>query len=164
MTERLRGIVEVPLTINGDRRVVATRPGDTLLRTLRENIGLTGTKMGCENGDCGACTVLLDDMAVKSCYTLTVDVGNREITTIEGLHDTAVQKAFVEEYGFQCGFCTPGMIVKAFSLFEADPHPDAHTVRTWMEGNLCRCTGYEGIENAVNRLRSGSPRRRESPQ
>ena len=95
--ERYKDLVEIELSINGETRTVVVRPSDTLLRTLRENLGLTGAKMGCENGDCGACTVMVDGAAVKSCYTLTLDVLGREITTIEGLKDTRLQDAFVEE-------------------------------------------------------------------
>jgi aerobic carbon-monoxide dehydrogenase small subunit len=153
--ERYKDLVEIELSINGETRTCVLRPGDTLLRTLRENLGLTGTKMGCENGDCGACTVMVDGVAVKSCYTLTLDVLGREITTIEGLKDTRLQDAFIEENGFQCGFCTPGMIVKAETLLKSaaasDGGPDDETIRLWMEGNLCRCTGYEGIEKAIKR-------------
>lgn len=149
--ERYTGLVEVELRVNGEDRRVAIRPGDTLLRTLRENLGLTGSKMGCENGDCGACTVMVDGRAVKSCYTLAVDVLGKEVTTIEGLTDTRVQDAFVKENGFQCGFCTPGMIIKAETLLASEESPDDETIRAWMEGNLCRCTGYEGIEKAIKR-------------
>jgi carbon-monoxide dehydrogenase small subunit len=95
--------------------------------------------------------VLIDGRPVKSCYTLTLDALGREITTIEGLAETLVQNAFVEEYGFQCGFCTPGMIVNAYALLTAHRKPDATTTREWMESNLCRCTGYETIERAVDR-------------
>lgn len=153
--DRYKDLVEIDLTINGETRSCVVRPGDTLLRTLRENLGLTGTKMGCENGDCGACTVMVDGAAIKSCYTLTLDVLGKEITTIEGLKDTRIQEAFVEENGFQCGFCTPGMVVKAESLLSSEEAAegglDDETIRLWMEGNLCRCTGYEGIEKAIKR-------------
>ena len=157
--ERYTGLTEVELNVNGERRRAVLRPGDTLLRTLRENLGLTGTKMGCENGDCGACTVMVDGRAVKSCYTLSLDVPGKEVRTIEGLTDTRVQDAFVKENGFQCGFCTPGMIIKAETLLEtlsaSEESPDDETIRTWMEGNLCRCTGYEGIEKAIKRAAGG---------
>ena len=149
--EHYKGLTEITLTINGETRRLAVRPGDTLLRTLRENIGLTGSKMGCENGDCGACTVMVDGRAIKACYTLVLDVLGKEITTIEGLANSVLERSFVQENGFQCGFCTPGMIVKAETLLVRHPSPDDETIRIWMEGNLCRCTGYEGIEKAIKR-------------
>lgn len=143
----------IELTVNGERRSVVVRPGDTLLHVLRRGLGLTGTKLGCENGDCGACTVQRDGVPVKSCYTLALDAAGSEITTIEGLRDTPVQKAFVQEYGFQCGYCTPGFIMNADALVRsvgegATPPTDEH-LREWLESNICRCTGYETIENAV---------------
>ncbi len=139
----------ISLRVNGETRQVVVRPADTLLHVLRRGLGLTGTKAGCENGDCGACTVLLDGKPVKSCMVLAVEVEGAEITTIEGLSGTAIQKAFLAEAGYQCGFCTPGFIVNAYALIKTHPSPDAQTIRTWMDGNLCRCTGYEGIRNAI---------------
>jgi carbon-monoxide dehydrogenase small subunit len=147
--KRYEGRVALTLKINGESRQLVVRPADTLLRSLRETLGLTGSKLGCENGDCGACTVLVDGIPVKSCYTLAVDAEDREITTIEGLKETAVQQAFLEQYGFQCGYCTPGFILNAHALLAHHPDPDDATVRLWMESNLCRCTGYEGIERAL---------------
>ena len=137
------------LRVNGETREVVVRPADTLLHVLRHALGLTGTKVGCENGDCGACTVLLDGKPVKSCMVLAVEAEGAEITTIEGLSGTAIQKAFVAEAGYQCGFCTPGFIVNACALLKAHSHPDPETIKTWMDGNLCRCTGYEGIRKAI---------------
>ena len=145
----LSGTIELVLHVNGEERRAAVRPGDTLLRVLREKLGLTGAKCGCENGDCGACTVLLDGKPVKSCMILAVECDEAAITTIEGLRDHPVQQAFVEENGFQCGFCTPGMILNAAALVEAHPEPDDAVDREWMQSNLCRCTGYEGIRNAL---------------
>ncbi len=144
-----RDTVVIHLNVNGTEREAAVRPADTLLHVLRDNLGLTGAKAACENGDCGACTVLLDGKPVKSCMILAVETEGAEITTIEGLSGTAIQKAFMAEAGFQCGFCTPGFIVNAYALLRAHPDPDRETVRSWLESNLCRCTGYEGIENAV---------------
>ena len=140
-----QGRSKLVLTVNGEERTVYVDPADTLLWTLRRGLGLTGTKLGCENGDCGACTVQLDGVPVKSCYTLTVDVEDRAITTIEGLTDTAVQEGFREEYGFQCGYCTSGFIVNAEALLRSG-HTDEED---WMQSNICRCTGYEGIRNAL---------------
>lgn len=146
----------IELTVNGESRSVMIRPGDTLLLVLRRTLGLTGTKLGCENGDCGACTVQRDGVPVKSCYTLAADVADAEITTIEGLRDAPVQRAFVEENGFQCGFCTPGFIMNAEALLRTVPEADDATLREWLESNICRCTGYETIENAVKRVQSST--------
>ena len=143
------------ISVNGERRTVVIRPGDTLLHVLRRGLGLTGTKLGCENGDCGACTVQRDGEPVKSCYTLAADVIGTEITTIEGLHETGIQNAFVAEYGFQCGFCTPGFIMNAEALVRGiqtgELTDTEETHREWLESNICRCTGYETIERAVKR-------------
>lgn len=144
-----RDMVSIILNVNGAAREVTVRPADTLLYVLRGQLGLTGAKAGCENGDCGACTVLLDGKPIKSCMVLAVEAEGSEITTIEGISGTVVQKAFLAEAGFQCGFCTPGFIVNAYALLRADPDPDRETVRVWLESNLCRCTGYEGIEKAL---------------
>ena len=147
--KEISGTAELHLCINGEERRAGVRPGDTLLRVLREKLGLTGAKCGCENGDCGACTVLLDGKPVKSCMILAVECDDAAITTIEGLRDHPVQQAFMEKNGFQCGFCTPGMILNAAALVEAHPEPDEAVDREWMQSNLCRCTGYEGIRNAL---------------
>jgi len=154
--------VSIFLRVNGENREVQVRPADTLLQVLRNHLGLTGAKAGCENGDCGACTVLLDGRPVKSCMILAVEAEGAEITTIEGISNTVVQRAFLDEAGYQCGFCTPGFIVNAFALLRAHPDPDKETIRMWLESNLCRCTGYEGIENAiqaaVKALKSTNPK------
>ena len=152
--KELTGTIELVLNVNGEERRAAVRPGDTLLRVLREKLGLTGAKCGCENGDCGACTVLLDGRPVKSCMVLAVECDDAAVTTIEGLRDHPVQQAFAEENGFQCGFCTPGQILNAAALVEAYPEPDEAIDREWMQSNLCRCTGYEGIRNALAAARA----------
>lgn len=138
------------LNINGEKRKVVVKPSDTLLRVLREKLGLTGGKPGCENGDCGACTVLLDGKPVKSCMILAIEVANKEITTIEGLNNTEIQEAFLEEGGFQCGYCTSGFLVNAYALLEEKPDANDDEMKEWMQSNLCRCTGYEGIKNALH--------------
>jgi aerobic carbon-monoxide dehydrogenase small subunit len=150
----------IQLRVNGATREVVVRPADTLLHVLRGTLGLTGTKSGCENGDCGACTVLLDGKPVKSCMVLAVEAEDAEITTIEGLSGTAIQKAFLAHAGYQCGFCTPGFIVNAYALLKAHPRPDPDTMKTWMDGNLCRCTGYEGIRKAILGGKAGQLKRR----
>ena len=151
--KEISGTTELHLAINGEERRASVRPGDTLLRVLREKLGLTGAKCGCENGDCGACTVLLDGKPVKSCMVLAVECEDAAVVTIEGLRDHPVQQAFMEENGFQCGFCTPGMILNAAALVAAHPEPDEATDREWLQSNLCRCTGYEGIRQALARAR-----------
>lgn len=143
------GSASISLHVNGEEYHVTVRPADTLLNTLRNQLGLTGAKIGCENGDCGACTVLLEGNPVKSCMILTVSTEGQNITTVEGLRDTPIQRAFVEHQGFQCGFCTPGFIVNSHALLQAHPKPDEQTLRDWLQSNICRCTGYEGIERAV---------------
>jgi aerobic carbon-monoxide dehydrogenase small subunit len=148
-----REIQAVQLNINNEERHVPVRPGDTLLRVLREKLGLTGVKPGCENGDCGACTILMDSIPVKSCLVLAVEAVGKDITTVEGLKNTAIQQAFLEEGGFQCGYCTSGFLINAFALLEKHPVSDMAVDREWLESNLCRCTGYEGISRAVEKAR-----------
>lgn len=140
---------ELVLTVNGEKRKVFVHPADTLLFTLRRDLGLTGTKLGCENGDCGACTVQINGTPIKSCYTLTVDVAEEAITTIEGLKKSPVRHAFREEQGFQCGYCTPGFITNTDALLTGNPKADRTTQIDWLQSNICRCTGYEKIEAAV---------------
>lgn len=144
-----RDVERISIEINDERREVVVRPADTLLRVLREGLGLVGTKMGCENGDCGTCTVLLDGEPVKSCILLAVEADGAAVTTIEGLKGTPLQQAFMEESGFQCGFCTPGFLLNAHALLAHNPNPSDEEIRGWLAGNLCRCTGYEGIERSV---------------
>lgn len=140
---------QITLVVNGEKRRLMIRTADTLLRVLRENLGLTGAKPGCENGDCGACTVLVNGIPIKSCLTLAVEVADQEITTIEGLKDTEIQNAFIQEGGFQCGYCTSGFLVNAYALLEAHPDVDDEGAKEWLQSNLCRCTGYEGISKGV---------------
>lgn len=143
------------LTVNGQRYSVAAEPGDTLLDVLREKLRLTGTKKGCNVGDCGACTVLVDGRPTNACLLLVAEVRDRAITTIEGLvRDgalTPIQKAFVNEGGIQCGYCTPGMVLSATALLEHNPRPSTDEIKDALAGNLCRCTGYTGILRAVQR-------------
>jgi carbon-monoxide dehydrogenase small subunit len=139
------------LSVNGEERSAPALPRDSLLRHLRDKLGLTGAKLGCENGDCGACTVLLDGRPVKSCMVLAVEAEGHEVTTIEGLRDEVLREAFLAENGFQCGFCTSGTMLAAHALLMAHPEPTEEEKREWMEGNLCRCTGYEGISRAIDR-------------
>ncbi len=130
-------------------------PWHTLVRTLRETLGLTGTKTGCNNGECGACTVIMDGKSILSCSTLTVECAGKEITTIEGLGDPIngklhpLQQAFVEHDGLQCGFCTPGMIMQAKTLLDETPKPTEQGVKEALSGNLCRCGSYQKIVESV---------------
>ena len=141
------GLIE--LKVNGETRSVLSKPSDTLLFVLRTQLGLTGAKPGCENGDCGACTVIIDGWPIKSCLTLAVEAVGHDITTVEGLKDTPAQKAFLEQWGFQCGYCTSGFLMVCHAL--ATTHPDAtnEVLMDWLQSNLCRCTSYEEIERAI---------------
>ncbi len=144
------------LTVNGQVRRVDVLPGETLAMTLRYKLGLTGTKLGCDRGECGACTVLIDDVNYYSCSTLTHRVRDREITTVEGLESPdgtlhPVQQAFVDELGPQCGFCTSGQVMSAVALLRANPNPTRQEAREAMAGNLCRCGAYDHYLNGVMR-------------
>ena len=141
--------------VNGDPISLDTDPQRRLLDILREDLGLTGTKEGCSEGECGACTVLMDGEAVHSCLTLAVQLNGRHVETIEGLEKSGeldiLQRAFVEEIAVQCGFCTPGMIMSAKALLLKNPNPTPEEIRTALSGNICRCSGYVQIVNAVSR-------------
>jgi aerobic-type carbon monoxide dehydrogenase small subunit (CoxS/CutS family) len=154
----LSGGVErlIALNINGEVRRVDVLPQETLAMTLRYKLGLTGTKLGCDRAECGACTVLIDDISHYSCSTLTHSVRNRKIVTVEGLAGAngelhPVQKAFVEELGPQCGFCTPGQVMAAVALLKHNPKPTREEARLAMSGNQCRCGAYDNYLNAVMR-------------
>ena len=152
------GAVErlISLNVNGRVRHVDVLPQETLAMTLRYKLGLTGTKLGCDRGECGACTVLVDDVAMYSCSTLTHRVRGRSVVTVEGLEgeDGAlhpVQRAFIEELGPQCGFCTPGQVMSAVALLNINPNPTREEARVAMSGNLCRCGAYDNYLNSVMR-------------
>lgn len=142
----------IELNVNGETVTAAIRPADTLLHVLRNELELLGTKNGCENGDCGTCTVLADGWPVKSCIMLAVEALGHKITTIEGLKDTPIQAAFIEKFAYQCGYCTPGFIVTCQSLINNHPDADDDTIKEWLESNICRCTGYEEIKEAVKKV------------
>ena len=148
----ISGNTPLALNINGEEREVIAKPSDTLLYTLRNELGLTGAKPGCENGDCGACTILLDDWPIKSCLMLTVEAIGKKITTIEGLKNAPIQKAFVENWGFQCGYCTSGFLMVCHSLSIHHPNADDYTIEEWLQSNLCRCTSYQEIGEAVKSI------------
>jgi len=149
------GMVPVALRVNGRLHRLLVEPRWSLLFVLRERFGLTGTKVGCERGECGACTVLIDGVARYACMTLAVEAEGLEVTTIEGLMDGeqlgATQQAFLEKDAFQCGYCTPGQIMAAEGLLRANPGPDLKEIRHGMAGNLCRCAAYVHIFEAVER-------------
>ena len=143
----------VAITVNGMERSSEVEPRLLLVHFLRETLGLTGTNVGCDTSQCGACTVLMDGEAVKSCTVLAVQADGSKITTVEGLAQDGklhpVQMGFWEKHGLQCGFCTPGMIMTATDLLQQNPHPSEAEIRHALEGNMCRCTGYQNIVKAV---------------
>jgi carbon-monoxide dehydrogenase small subunit len=143
----------VTITVNGAPRTAEVEPRTLLVHLLREHLNLTGTHVGCDTSNCGACTVWLDGEAVKSCTVLAVQADGQEVTTIEGISENGdlhpMQQAFHENHALQCGYCTPGMVMTAIKLLEANPEPTDEEIRRGLEGNLCRCTGYENIVAAV---------------
>jgi carbon-monoxide dehydrogenase small subunit len=145
--------VEITVTVNGTQRSADVEPRTLLVHLVRDHLGLTGTNVGCDTSSCGACTLHLDGESVKSCTLLAAQADGGEITTIEGLARDGelhpMQQAFMENHGLQCGFCTPGMIMAATSLLDEQPNPTEEDVRIGLEGNLCRCTGYHNIVQAV---------------
>lgn len=148
-------MTELTLSINGDEAVVDVDPARTLVKVLRDDLGLTGTKHGCSTGVCGACTVQIDGEARKSCMHLVAMVADSEIRTIEGLSDDGelhpIQEAFVEEFSLQCGFCTPGFIMSTSALLAENPRPSEAEIEEAIHGNICRCTGYRSIIKGVKR-------------
>jgi aerobic carbon-monoxide dehydrogenase small subunit len=145
--------VHVQTRLNGEETEFLCEPRQSLLEVLRDVLGLTGSKEGCNNGNCGACSVILDGVLVNSCCVLGVETAGREVTTIEGISSPdglhPLQQKFLEHAALQCGICTPGFIVAAKALLDKNPHPTEHQVRYWLAGNLCRCTGYDKIIRAV---------------
>ena len=143
----------IAFVVNGTPRELDVEPRRLLVQALREDLDLTGTHVGCDTSQCGACTVHVDGRAIKSCTMLAVQADGREITTIEGLADGdqmhPMQEAFQQEHGLQCGYCTPGMVMASISLLQENPNPTEDEVRMGLEGNLCRCTGYHNIVKAV---------------
>lgn len=141
--------VQMEFSLNGERVTSRFDVDATLLAVVRDRIGLKGPKGGCYNGDCGACTMLLDGQPVKACLMLALDAEGKEVTTIEGLKDTPIQKAFIEKLGFQCGYCTAGFLMNIHAMLTQHPNADEAVYKNWLSSNLCRCTGYEGIEEAI---------------
>ena len=151
------GLTHIQTTINGSQTDFLCEPRQSLLEVLRDVLGMTGTKEGCNDGNCGACTVILDGRTVDCCLVLAVETQGSEITTIEGLATPEglhpIQQAFLEQAALQCGICTPGFIVAAKALLDQEPDPDEARIRLWLAGNLCRCTGYDKIIRAVMQAR-----------
>jgi carbon-monoxide dehydrogenase small subunit len=145
--------IHVESEINGEPTEFLCEPRQSLLEVLRDVLGLTGSKEGCNNGNCGACSVLLDGRLVNSCLVFAVETQGKNVVTVEGLAGKdglhPVQKAFLEQAALQCGICTPGFLVAAKALLDQNPHPTEHEIRYWLAGNLCRCTGYDKIVRAV---------------
>lgn len=158
---------EIRLRVNGRERSITVEDRTLLVHALRENLGLTGTHVGCDTSQCGACTVLVDGDSAKSCTLLAGQAEGRDITTIEGLGDASalhwMQESFWLQHGLQCGFCTPGMIVSAVALLQRNPDPTDAEIRRGLDGNICRCTGYDNIVTAVRTaaaaMRDGRARR-----
>ena len=143
---------DITLAVNGMREELTVEARTLLVHALRDDLGYTGPNVGCESGKCGACTVHLDGEAVKSCTVLAVQADGSEVTTVEGLADdglTPIQESFREEHGLQCGYCTPGMVLTTDRLLDGDPHPSREEIRAALKGNVCRCTGYQNIVDAV---------------
>lgn len=146
--------MEITVTVNGTAHTADVEPRTLLVQFIRETVGLTGTNIGCDTSSCGACSIHLDGEAVKSCTVLAVQADGSSVTTIEGMASPdgtlhPMQQAFMENHGLQCGYCTPGMVMAATSLLKENPHPTEEEVRIGLEGNLCRCTGYHNIVQAV---------------
>ena len=154
--------VPISVTVNGRRHELEAEPRTLLVHLLREDLLLTGTHVGCDTSQCGACTVLIDGASAKSCTVLAVQADGAEVTTIEGLAQDGelhpLQEAFWNEHGLQCGYCTPGMILSGVDLLERHPNPSEEEIRRGLDGNLCRCTGYEHIVNAVQAAAEGGSR------
>lgn len=157
--------MQVSMTVNGQERSGDVEPRTLLVHFLRENLGLTGTHIGCDTSQCGACTIHLNGKAIKSCTVLAVQANGAEVTTIEGMAKDGelhpIQEGFWEEHGLQCGYCTPGMIMTAADLLNRNPNPTEAEIRHGIEGNLCRCTGYQHIVKSIqwasNKMAAGAP-------
>ena len=144
------------LHVNGDTHEVMIRSADTLLQTLREQLGLIGAKRACENGDCGACTVLVDGKPIHSCLSLAIECIDHQVMTIEGLPDNHIQKTFINHWAIQCGYCTPGFIINTYALSQKHSNASDGVIEEWMQSNLCRCTGYQEIKEAIKTVLENS--------
>ncbi len=153
--------VAISFTLNGKAHQLSVAPNVMLADLLRERFALTGCKVGCDEGVCGACTVIVDGAPVSACNTFAFSADGRSVTTVEGLAAAGtlhrVQQAFLDSSAFQCGFCTAGMILSIVTLLEREPKPDEATIRDWLAGNICRCTGYRAIRDAIDRAMAAAP-------
>ena len=149
MADELNEKWHVHLDVNGETYEADVYSSEILLETLRAKLGLTGAKPGCLNGDCGACTIIVDNQPMKSCLMLSLEATGHKIITIEGLKDTPIQKAFIKHFAFQCGYCTPGFIMNSHALLTNYSEPTYEQIKEWLQSNICRCTGYEEIEQAI---------------
>lgn len=142
----------ITFTLNGEKRSLEVEPGEVLLEVLRDRLGIKSPKCGCDHGDCGTCTVMINDRTVRSCLILAIEVNGQDVTTLEGLMRdelTPLQKSFLDHNSFQCGFCAPGMIISVTELLEKNPKPGKEEIKEALSGNLCRCTGYAPVIDAV---------------
>lgn len=144
-----KGKAEITLLVNGRTHVLWVRAADVLLDVLRGQLGLTGAKPGCRNGDCGACTVVMDGLPVKSCLVLACAAEGKQILTVEGIGESPLAKAFSEARAFQCGYCTPGFLMASYALLQNEPQADEGTMEEWLQANICRCTSYAEIRAAL---------------
>lgn len=146
------GKMIIQLLVNGENHEMIVRSADTLLTILRQQLGLTGAKSACQNGDCGACMVLINGAPSHACLSLAVENQRKAITTIEGLSDSPVHEAFIDHWAIQCGYCTPGFIVNCHALLMNCPDADESVIEEWLQSNICRCTGYQEIKDAMEML------------
>ena len=144
----------IQITVNDQRKEIYVRNSNTLLDTLREQLGLMGAKPGCKNGDCGSCTVLIDGVPINACHILSVETVGYKVTTIEGLVDQSIQQEFIKNWAIQCGYCSPGFILNGYALVSNNPDADDSVIDEWLESNICRCTGYQEIKEAVKSVLS----------
>ena len=153
-----KGKAEITLLVNGRTHVLWVRAADVLLDVLRGQLGLTGAKPGCRNGDCGACTVVMDGLPVKSCLVLACAAEGKQILTVEGIGQSPLAKAFSEARAFQCGYCTPGFLMASYALLQNEPQADEGTMEEWLQANICRCTSYAEIRAALRAVLPGTAR------
>lgn len=155
MVNALNSVQQIYLDVNNHQTETMVRNAETLLFTLRERLGCMSVKSGCENGDCGSCTVLINEQPIQACHMLTVEAQHCKIKTIEGIENSVIQNDFIENNAIQCGYCTPGFILNCYALINNEPNADEKIINEWLDSNICRCTGYQEIKTIVkNRLKA----------